>query len=127
MVNKVLIVEDEPILLRALNVELLSQGFEVISAKDGEAALRLIKEENPQLILLDLIMPKKNGFEVLKEIKNDDQTKRIPVIVLTNLGQEKDKKEVFDLGAEDYFVKASTDLNELSKKIEKILNKESVS
>ncbi len=127
MANKVLIVEDEPILLRALNVELLSQGFEVISAKDGEAALKLIKEENPQLILLDLIMPKKNGFEVLKEIKNDDQTKRIPVIVLTNLGQEKDKKEVFDLGAEDYFVKASTDLNELSKKIEKILNKESVS
>jgi len=122
MSNKILVVEDEPILLRALNVELLSQGFEVISAKDGETALKLARDENPSLVLLDLIMPKLNGFEVLKEIKNNDKTKEIPVIVLSNLGQEKDMKQVFELGAEDYFVKASTDLSELSKKINSILN-----
>jgi len=122
MSNKILVVEDEPILLRALNVELLSQGFEVISAKDGETAIKLVNEENPRLVLLDLIMPKLNGFEVLKEIKRNDKTKSIPVIILSNLGQEKDMQQVFELGAEDYFVKASTDLGELSKKINDILN-----
>ncbi len=122
MAEKILVAEDEQILLRALNVELLSQGFEVLSAKDGETALRLINDEKPNLILLDLIMPKLNGFEVLREIKRNEQTNKIPVIVLSNLGQDKDMKEAFDLGADDYFVKASTDLSELSKKIDYVLH-----
>jgi len=122
MEKRILIVEDEQILLRALNVEILSQGFEVFSAKDGETALKLAINEIPDLVLLDLILPKLNGFEVLRNMKNNEVTKNIPVIILSNLGQESDMKKVFDLGAEDYFVKASTDLSELSEKIKKVLS-----
>ena len=121
MLKKILVVEDEQILLRALNVELLSQGFEVLSAKDGETGLRLINEEKPGLVLLDLILPKMHGFEVLKAIKSNEDTKEIPVIILSNLGQDSDIKKGLELGAVGYFVKASTDLSELSKKINKIL------
>jgi len=121
MLKKILVVEDEQILLRALNVELLSQGFEVLSAKDGETGLRLINEEKPGLVLLDLILPKMHGFEVLKAIKSNEDTKEIPVIILSNLGQDSDIKKAEELGAAGYFVKASTDLSELSKIINKIL------
>ena len=121
MLKKILVIEDEQILLRALNVELLSQGFEVLSAKDGETGLRLINEEKPGLVLLDLILPKMHGFEVLKAIKSNEDTKEIPVIILSNLGQDSDIKKGLELGAVGYFVKASTDLSELSKKINKIL------
>jgi DNA-binding response OmpR family regulator len=123
MLKKILVVEDEQILLRALNVELLSQGFEVLSAKDGETGLRLINEEKPGLVLLDLILPKMHGFEVLKAIKSNEDTREIPVIILSNLGQDSDIKKGLELGAEGYFIKASTDLSELSKKINKILTK----
>jgi DNA-binding response OmpR family regulator len=121
MLKKILVVEDEQILLRALNVELLSQGFEVLSAKDGETGLRLVNEEKPGLVLLDLILPKMHGFEVLKAIKSNEDTKEIPVIILSNLGQDSDIKKAEELGAAGYFVKASTDLSELSKIINKIL------
>ena len=121
MLKKILVVEDEQILLRALNVELFSQGFEVLSAKDGETGLRLINEEKPGLVLLDLILPKMHGFEVLKAIKSNEDTKEIPVIILSNLGQDSDIKKGLELGAVGYFVKASTDLSELSKIINKIL------
>ena len=123
MLKKILVIEDEQILLRALNVELLSQGFEVLSAKDGETGLRLINEEKPGLVLLDLILPKMHGFEVLKAIKSNEDTREIPVIILSNLGQDSDIKKGLELGAEGYFIKASTDLSELSKKINKILTK----
>jgi DNA-binding response OmpR family regulator len=122
MLKKIVVVEDEQILLRALNVELLSQGFEVLSAKDGETGLRLIIEEKPGLVLLDLILPKMHGFDVLKALKSNEETKEIPVIILSNLGQDSDIKKGSDLGAEGYFIKASTDLSELSRKINTILN-----
>jgi DNA-binding response OmpR family regulator len=121
MIKKIIVIEDEQILLRALNVELLSQGFEVLSAKDGESGLRLITEEEPQLVLLDLILPKLHGFEVLKALKGSEKTKNIPVIILSNLGQDSDIKKAQELGAAGYFVKASTDLSELSLRINKIL------
>ncbi len=123
MIKKIIVIEDEQILLRALNVELLSQGFEVLSAKDGETGLRLINEEKPGLVLLDLILPKMHGFEVLKAIKSNEDTREIAVIILSNLGQDSDIKKGLELGAEGYFIKASTDLSELSKKINKILIK----
>jgi DNA-binding response OmpR family regulator len=122
MIKKIIVIEDEQILLRALNVELLSQGFEVLSAKDGESGLRLIIEQLPQLVLLDLILPKLHGFEVLKALKDNEKTKDIPVIILSNLGQDSDIKKAKELGAADYFVKASTDLSRLSNIINIILN-----
>jgi two-component system phosphate regulon response regulator PhoB/two-component system alkaline phosphatase synthesis response regulator PhoP len=121
MSKKIVIIEDEQILLRALNIELLSNGFEVLSAKDGESGLKLVREEKPGLVLLDLILPKMHGFEVLESLKSDETTKKIPVIILSNLGQKSDMKKGLEMGAEDYYVKASTDLSELSKKINRIL------
>ena len=121
MIKKIIVIEDEQILLRALNVELLSQGFEVLSAKDGESGLKLIIQELPQLVLLDLILPKLHGFEVLKALKENESTKDIPVIILSNLGQDSDIKKANELGAADYFVKASTDLSRLSNIINTIL------
>lgn len=118
---KIVIVEDDPILLKALNVELLGSGFEVLSVTDGEAALKLVKKAKPNLILLDIILPKLQGFEVLSKLKKEKTTKKIPVILLTNLGQDADKKKGLKLGAVDYCIKATTDLGELTKKIRKIL------
>ena len=116
------ILEDETILAQALSVELLSDGYEVISATDGEAGIKLVKKHKPDVILLDIMMPIKDGFEVLEaihKIKGYDPK----VVVLSNLGEESDRKKAMDLGALDYYVKSSTDLSSLKPKIEKLLKK----
>lgn len=118
---KILIVEDEPALLKALNIEILSQGYEVLSATNGEAALEVIRNETPQLILLDIIMPKMNGFQVLEAMQNDERLKKIPVIMLSNLDQEEDIKKAKDLGARDFYVKASSNLKDILVKIKNVL------
>ena len=121
--KKIIVVEDEQILQKALSIELLGSGFEVMSALDGQAGLVLIEKEIPDLVLLDLTMPKMNGFDVLKAMKSKDATKAIPVIILSNLGQDEDKERAMSLGATDYFVKSGTDLTLLTKKIEQLLQK----
>jgi len=94
MVQKILFVEDEPNLQKAIGEVLKQEGFEILAALDGEQGLNLAKKEKPDLILLDLILPKKDGFEVLKELKESEEMKDIPVIVLTNLeGTGKTVKE----------------------------------
>jgi len=118
--KKIVIVEDDAILLKALNLELLSNGFEVLSAINGESGLVLIKKEKPDMILLDLIMPKMGGFEVLEVLKNDKQLSKIPVIVLSNLSQKADIEKAKNLGAVDFYEKARTDLNKLVEKIKKL-------
>ena len=118
---KVAILEDETILAQALSVELLSEGYEVVSATDGKSGLSLIKKEKPDVVLLDIMMPEMDGFEVLealKRIKNN-----VKVIVLSNLGEDRDKERALELGAHDYYVKSSTDLSDLKPKIEKLLKK----
>lgn len=119
--KKIIVLEDEEVLVKALSIELLGAGFEVKSASDGEAGLKLIEDEGPDLVLLDLTMPKLSGFEVLKKIKEDKNLKHIPVIILSNLGQDEDKKKGLELGAEDYFVKSSTDLTVLTEKLKTLL------
>lgn len=121
--KKIIIVEDEQVLQKALSIELLGAEFQVLSALDGQAGLALIQKEKPDLVLLDLTMPKMPGFEVLKNLKADPATKSIPVIILSNLGQDEDKEKGMSLGAADYFVKSSTDLSVLSEKIKKMLKK----
>ncbi|MFA5270126.1 MAG: response regulator [Patescibacteria group bacterium] len=119
--NKIVVIEDDKILLKALNVELLSENFEVLSASDGVSGLGLVKKEKPNLVLLDLVLPKMHGFDVLKALKDNPDTKSIPVVILSNLGQDTDIKKGMELGAKDYYKKASTDLSELAAKIKKIL------
>jgi two-component system alkaline phosphatase synthesis response regulator PhoP len=115
--KKILFIEDESALQKTFGEFLTQEGYQVISALDGELGLNLAKEKKPDLILLDLILPKLNGFEVLKKIKEADETKEIPVIVLTNLENMRDIDKALELGATTYLVKANYSLQEIAEKI----------
>lgn len=119
--KKILFIEDESALQSAASVVLTEKGYTVLSALDGEIGLTIAKEENPDLILLDLILPKKDGFEVLKELKNDPETQEIPVIILSNLEQNADIEKALSLGARTYLVKTNYRLEEVVEKISSIL------
>jgi DNA-binding response OmpR family regulator len=119
--RRVLLAEDDRFLRKAAETALKRQGFTVLAAMDGEEALRVARGDRPDLILLDLIMPKLQGFEVLRTLKEDAATSGIPVIVLSNLGQESDVKQAMDLGAVAYFVKANLSLQDLVKRVGEVL------
>lgn len=123
--SKILLVEDDPFLSSLLKNRLLKEGLEVNLAKDGEEALNLLKLVKPDLILLDLILPKKSGFEVMEEIRNDPQmqSQELPIIIISNLGQPEDVTKGRELGAIEYFVKAKTSIDELVQKIKSFLEK----
>ena len=123
MADKILFVEDEPSLQKAISELLTQEGFEIFSAIDGEEGLKMAKKEKPNLILLDLILPKKDGFEVLKELKADSELKDIPVIVLTNLEGMGDVEKALELGATTYLVKANYELEDVVTKIKDFLGK----
>jgi DNA-binding response OmpR family regulator len=116
--RRVLLAEDDRFLRKAAAAMLRRQGFTVLTAEDGEEALHIARAETPDLILLDLIMPKMQGFEVLKALKCDPQTSPVPVIILSNLGQESDSRAAREMGALDYWVKANLALEELVKRVE---------
>lgn len=103
---KILLAEDDLFLQRMYATKLSKEGITVVSAADGEKALALLREQAVDLALLDILMPKKDGFEVLEAMKADPQLKNIPVIMLTNLGEEDDVKRARRLGASDYMIKA---------------------
>jgi DNA-binding response OmpR family regulator len=117
----ILFIEDESALQKTFGEILGQEGYEMISALDGEIGLRLAKDKKPDLILLDLILPKKHGFDVLKGLKEDKETKEIPVIVLTNLERIEDVDRALELGATTYLVKAQYSLEEVIEKIKKAL------
>ncbi len=118
----IIFIEDEPTLQKTVGRFLENEGYEIKSAIDGETGLAMVKKIKPDLVLLDLILPKKDGFEVLKEIKEDETTKNIPVIILTNLEKTADVEKTLSLGATTYLVKANYELKEIVKKIKEILN-----
>lgn len=119
MIGKILIVEDEDPLGRVLTLKLNKEGFETTVAEDGQEALDILNKQTFDLILLDLMIPRKNGFSVLMELKSrGDKT---PVIVLTILNQEEDIKKAMDLGAADYFVKHQTTISDIVKKVKKYI------
>lgn len=113
----ILIIEDEPTLQKALTISLEQEGYQIKSALDGEIGLRLAKEVKPNLVLLDLILPKMDGFEVLEEMKKDETTKDLPVIILTNLESSQDIEKALVLGAKTYLVKANYDLKDVIQKV----------
>jgi len=119
--KKILFIEDESALQRTFGDILRREGYEMISALDGEAGLKLAKTKKPDLILLDLVLPKVHGFEVLKELKKTPETKEIPVIVLTNLEEMGDVDKAVELGARTYLVKTQYSLEEIVAKIKKAL------
>lgn len=119
--KKILFIEDESALQKSIGDALEQAGYEVISALDGELGLRLAKTEKPDLILLDLILPKMRGFEVLEQLKGDLATKEVPVIILTNLENMEDVNQALELGAMTYLVKTHYTLDEVVGKIKKAL------
>src|SRR5579863_9976026 len=119
--RRVLLAEDDRFLRKAAAAMLRRQGFTVLTAEDGEEALRLAQAETADLILLDMIMPRMQGFEVLKALKGDPHTAPIPVVILSNLGQESDSKAAREMGALDYWVKANLALDELVRRVEEKL------
>jgi DNA-binding response OmpR family regulator len=118
----ILFIEDEPTLQKTVGQVLEQEGYRTKSALDGETGLAFAKKEKPDLILLDLILPKKDGFEVLAELKKDEETKNIPVIVLTNLEGTEDVEKALELGATTYLVKANYELEEVVQKIKQVLS-----
>ena len=122
MKKTLLFIEDESVIHKTLSDVLGDEKYDIVSALDGEIGLRLAKEKHPDLILLDLVMPKMNGFEVLEALKKEETTKDIPVIVLTNLEQMEDIQKAIDLGATTYLVKSNYNLNEVVAIIERATN-----
>ena len=114
---RIVIVEDEKILLKILEEKFREEKFEVFSAMDGEEALVVIKDASPDIIVLDIILPKKDGFKVLEELKLDVKLKQIPVMVLSNLGQEEDINKALSLGAAGYLVKTQYPIKEVVEKV----------
>lgn len=117
----ILFVEDESTVHKTLSDALEKEEYRIISALDGEIGLRLAKEKKPNLILLDLVLPKMDGFEVLGALKADEATKDIPVIVLTNLEQMEDIQKAIDLGAKTYLVKSNYELAEVVDMVKKAI------
>ena len=119
--RRILVAEDDRFLRKAAEMALKRQGYTVLTAADGEEALRAAQSELPDLILLDLIMPKLNGFDVLQALKKDAPTAHIPVIILSNLGQDRDVQQAMDAGAAAYFIKTDLSLQALVQRVEETL------
>ena len=116
--KKILLAEDDKFIAKAMKGKLERSGFEVLHARDGEEALSILKDTIPDIMLLDLVMPKKGGFEVLAAINLDEKVKGLPVIILSNLGQDSDIQKGKELGAVDYMVKANFAMKEVLEKIQ---------
>ena len=121
MAKKILIVEDDKFLRELIARKLTEAGFEISEAIDGEEGMRKLKEEKSDLVLLDLILPGIDGFEVLSRMKEDPNLKSIPVIILSNLGQREDVEKGLKMGAVDYLVKAHFTPGEIIEKIKNAL------
>ena len=125
--KKILVVEDDTFLANAYRVKLTKTGFEVKNAFDGEEAINaLANNYMPDLILLDIVMPKKDGFATLEEIKTNEKWKNIPVILASNLGQKEDREKGLRLGAAEFFIKTDFSLNNLVEKINSIIENKAV-
>jgi DNA-binding response OmpR family regulator len=120
-----MIVEDDSFLSQLLSNRLGRDGLNIIRAGDGEEALGVLKNTRPDLILLDLILPKKSGFEVMEEIQRNPLLKKAPIVIISNLGQDDDISRGKQLGAIEYYVKAKISIEDLVTKVQELLNSSS--
>lgn len=123
MEENILIVEDDKFLRELISRKLLGEGFKIEEAIDGEEGLKKLQESKPDLILLDLILPGLDGFDVLQRIKDDPGTASVPVLILSNLGQKDEIEKGLKLGAVDFLVKAHFTPEEIVQKIKQVLEK----
>jgi DNA-binding response OmpR family regulator len=119
--KRILIIEDDSSLQKVVQEFLESEGFDTVGAEDGIEGIKLANSKKPDLILLDIILPKKDGYEVLKELKENQETKNIPIILLTNLGSPADVEKAIKLGATTYLTKSDYKLEEVAEKIRETL------
>lgn len=124
--KKVLVAEDDVFLSQLLSTRLEKAGISVLKAFDGEEALDIIKKERPDLILLDIILPKKSGFEVAEEVASNPMLRIIPIIITSNLGQDSDVERGMALGVVEYLVKAKVNIDDLITKVQIYLDKANV-
>ncbi|MDZ7744159.1 MAG: response regulator [Candidatus Saccharibacteria bacterium] len=118
---KILVVEDDKFLTSAYRAKLTKAGFETDTASDGEEAIEKLKTSVPDIMLLDLVMPRKDGFAVLKEVRGQDNLKDLPIIVTSNLGQKEDMDKAKSLGATDYIIKSDMTMESLVDKVNSLL------
>jgi len=121
MSKKILLVEDDPFLIEIYSTKLKEADYEVDTAEDGDTALRKLKDNVPDLLLLDVVLPNFNGWEILRKIKSDDKIKGIKVVVLSNLGEKQEIEKGVKLGADKYLVKAHYTPSEVIEEVKKIL------
>jgi len=124
--KKILIIEDDPFLSEMYATKLTESGFEAEVAPDGKKGLAMVTDLKPDLVLLDIVLPKMDGFEILKKIKDDDELKNIPVVLLTNLGQKSEVEKGLSLGADEYIIKAHFTPTAVVVKVKEILNKNNI-
>jgi len=123
----ILLIEDDSFLANIYKTKFDMEGFKVSVSEDGESGIEDAKRKHPDLILLDVLLPKLDGFTVLKKLKEDTALKDIPVILLTNLGQKDDVDKGLELGAEDYLIKAHFKPSETVEKVKAVLEKSATS
>lgn len=116
-----MVVEDDPHISKVYVIKLTQEGLEPMHATDGEEAIEMMRRDKPDLVMLDLMLPKKDGFWVMEEMSKDTNLSPIPVMVLSNLGQEQDKERAMILGAKDYMVKADNPIKDVIDKVKKQL------
>jgi len=121
MAKKILIIEDEEIMLDLLQKKLAQAGYEISVARDGEEGLRMMKQIKPDLVLLDIVMPKLGGFEVMEEMNKDTELNKIPVIVVSNSGQPVEIDKAQELNAKDWLIKTEFDPREVIEKVQKYI------
>lgn len=121
MAKSILIIEDDNFLQKALGFTLKEEGYKIASATDGEKAIIMVKKDPPDLILLDLILPKIDGFDVLSQIKADKTISDIPVIIVSNLGDKESVEKGLKMGVKGYIIKAHFKLAEIVDKIKEVL------
>ena len=123
---RVLLVEDDDFLRDICEIKLKKEGFNVTTSADGIDAFKKIKDIKPQLVLLDVILPGMDGFDILKQTKENVETTLIPIIMLTNLGQNDEVQKGLDMGAEDYIIKAHFTVDEIVEKVRSIIKKNNI-
>ncbi len=119
--KKVLLVEDDKMILDMYTLKFTQEGYEVTQAENGKDGLDLARKINPDIVLLDIILPQMDGFTVLKSLKADPKLQKIPVVLLTNLGQDGDVKKGIELGAVDYLIKANFTPSQVVDKVKSVL------
>jgi CheY-like chemotaxis protein len=119
MPKKILIIEDEEILMNLLQRKLIQEGYDVAIARDGDEGLKLMKEIFPDLILLDILMPRMGGIEVMEAMQKDSDLKNIPVVIISNSGQPVEIDKAQSLGAKDWLIKTEFDPQEVVEKVKK--------